>query len=214
MLDESVGLAQFETGSMHGALLDCKDTHGKWLSAVVTMTEESRVLVHYTRYNRKWDEWIPKNSDRLAKFGSKADKKTLPPSYDPKNFARPEHISSSGPSSTRFDLPKGTRVTDKPRIPDAVKATFEKDVTAGQVKGLARLLVMEGMEHSETRRRNMGPCAGQLSDVRMAHGKWHKVEGGGRHPNTPLAAQRAHKHTQHHITHPCRRSCYPKRKAF
>lgn len=53
---------QFEVGQ----LIDAKDREGKWFEAVITELEEDRIHVHYNGWESKWDEWIQRDSLKLA----------------------------------------------------------------------------------------------------------------------------------------------------
>mmetsp|Transcript_40591 Transcript_40591/g.79053 ORF Transcript_40591/g.79053 Transcript_40591/m.79053 type:complete len:87 (+) Transcript_40591:1124-1384(+) len=53
-----------------GDNVDCEDTVGKWLPAVIKKVRTSDVYVHFVGYDVRWDEWIPVDSDRLAEPGT------------------------------------------------------------------------------------------------------------------------------------------------
>jgi len=59
---------EFEQGDQ----VDCRDTEEKWLAAIVRQVRNDEIFVHYIGFDRKWDEWININSERLAKSGTKA----------------------------------------------------------------------------------------------------------------------------------------------
>ena len=52
----------FEEGDM----IDCQDSVKQWYEAVVVDVEEEKIFVHYEGWPTMWDEWIEKNSKRLA----------------------------------------------------------------------------------------------------------------------------------------------------
>eukprot|EP00468_Gymnochlora_sp_CCMP2014_P003771 CAMPEP_0167756956 /NCGR_PEP_ID=MMETSP0110_2-20121227/9667_1 /TAXON_ID=629695 /ORGANISM="Gymnochlora sp., Strain CCMP2014" /LENGTH=814 /DNA_ID=CAMNT_0007643111 /DNA_START=463 /DNA_END=2907 /DNA_ORIENTATION=+ len=54
-----------------GDYIDCEDTQSKFLPAVIKKVRGGKIQVHYVGYSDKWDEWIDKESDRLAKRGSR-----------------------------------------------------------------------------------------------------------------------------------------------
>lgn len=50
-----------------GEVVNCKDTVGDWLNASIIKIENNTVLIHYTGWPNKWDEWVGINSPRLLK---------------------------------------------------------------------------------------------------------------------------------------------------
>jgi len=56
-----------------GTNLDCLDTEGMWLPAEVLQRDGDRVFIHYINWEAQWDEWIDKNSERLAPMGTRVD---------------------------------------------------------------------------------------------------------------------------------------------
>ena len=53
-----------------GMWLDAKDTIDQWLEAQITDIRENQVFVHYNGWGVRWDEWVDKDSPRLAVFRS------------------------------------------------------------------------------------------------------------------------------------------------
>lgn len=53
-----------------GMWIDAKDTIDQWLEAQVMDLRDNQVFVHYNGWGVRWDEWIDKNSQRLAIFRS------------------------------------------------------------------------------------------------------------------------------------------------
>ena len=53
--------------------LDTKDTQGKWFEARVIELKPSEVKIHYKRFAAKYDEWIPIDSDRLARVSTRCE---------------------------------------------------------------------------------------------------------------------------------------------
>ena len=51
-----------------GQWLDVKDTIGQWLEAQVTKIMPDKICVHFNGWGTRWDEWIEKNSPRIAPF--------------------------------------------------------------------------------------------------------------------------------------------------
>eukprot|EP00478_Filoreta_tenera_P000006 GABV01000006.1.p1 GENE.GABV01000006.1~~GABV01000006.1.p1 ORF type:complete len:453 (-),score=229.42 GABV01000006.1:1245-2603(-) len=49
-----------------GDLVDCVDTMGKWYESTITDVKDKTVFVHFNGWSKKWDEWIDKDSDRMA----------------------------------------------------------------------------------------------------------------------------------------------------
>jgi hypothetical protein len=56
-------------------LVDCKDKMGGWYPASILKTKEKEIQVHYINYSDRWDEWIKKDSDRLARLGKNSAKR-------------------------------------------------------------------------------------------------------------------------------------------
>ena len=64
-------LKQFATGQRQfyvGMWLDVKDTIDQWLEAQVTNMRANQIFVHYNGWGARWDEWIDKDSPRIAVF--------------------------------------------------------------------------------------------------------------------------------------------------
>jgi hypothetical protein len=53
-----------------GMWVDAKDTIDQWLEAQVMDIRDNQVFIHYNGWGVRWDEWIDKNSARLAIFRS------------------------------------------------------------------------------------------------------------------------------------------------
>eukprot|EP00946_MAST-07B_sp_MAST-7B-sp1_P003475 g3475.t1 len=51
-----------------GDVIDVCDTVEKWREGVVINLDDSRVFIHYTGWPNMWDEWIRKDSARLAPY--------------------------------------------------------------------------------------------------------------------------------------------------
>lgn len=49
--------------------IECRDTYQKWLEALVIECEPDRVKVHYHNWHHKYDEWLPRNSERIRPYG-------------------------------------------------------------------------------------------------------------------------------------------------
>ncbi len=47
-------------------ILDCADHRKIYFESLIRDVKEDKLLVHFINWSTKWDEWIPKNSDRLA----------------------------------------------------------------------------------------------------------------------------------------------------
>jgi len=47
-------------------LVDCKDTVQKWCVGRIVDKKDNKYLLHYEGWSDKWNEWIPKSSDRIA----------------------------------------------------------------------------------------------------------------------------------------------------
>jgi len=46
--------------------LDVKDYEGTWFESTIRDIKGQKLFIHFKGWARKWDEWIPKDSDRLA----------------------------------------------------------------------------------------------------------------------------------------------------
>ena len=55
-----------------GFICDALDRFGGWYEAKIMEVEESRVKVHFMGWNRKYDEWMPKDSEKMAKLYTKS----------------------------------------------------------------------------------------------------------------------------------------------
>jgi hypothetical protein len=51
-----------------GQWIDVRDTTGQWLEAQIAKTQATDIYVHYNGWGSRWDEWLPKGSDRVATF--------------------------------------------------------------------------------------------------------------------------------------------------
>jgi ubiquitin carboxyl-terminal hydrolase 4/11/15 len=49
-----------------GDLVDAMDKMNRWYESTVRDVKEEKVFIHYNNWPSKWDEWIPKDSERLA----------------------------------------------------------------------------------------------------------------------------------------------------
>jgi len=49
--------------------IDCLDTVNHWLNAIIVNIRDDHLRVHYNGWAAKFDEWLPKNSDRIAEVG-------------------------------------------------------------------------------------------------------------------------------------------------
>jgi len=49
-----------------GDSIEACDTVGKWYRSTIIQVKEGAVMVHYDRWDPKWDEWLDTGSDRLA----------------------------------------------------------------------------------------------------------------------------------------------------
>lgn len=45
-----------------------RDTIDQWLEAQVMEVRDNKVFIHYNGWGNRWDEWIDKDSDRIALF--------------------------------------------------------------------------------------------------------------------------------------------------
>jgi len=52
-----------------GQWVDCCDTCGKWCEARIQLATGGRLLITYDGWRTIWDEWLPKQSQRVAPFG-------------------------------------------------------------------------------------------------------------------------------------------------
>lgn len=53
-----------------GDEVDCRDTVSNYVRARVQDVRADAALVHYAGWNKKWDEWVPFSSGRIAPLGS------------------------------------------------------------------------------------------------------------------------------------------------
>nr|CCA15738.1 ubiquitin family protein putative [Albugo laibachii Nc14] len=51
-----------------GQWFDVRDTVNQWMEGTVLDITDTQVLIHYHGWPSRWDEWIDRNSDRLASF--------------------------------------------------------------------------------------------------------------------------------------------------
>jgi ubiquitin C-terminal hydrolase len=56
-----------------GDIIDARDTVNKWYESTVRDVRPTEVYVHYNGWPKDWDEWVPRDSDRLAARGTHAD---------------------------------------------------------------------------------------------------------------------------------------------
>jgi len=54
------------------SLVDVRDSFGQWLEAEILKREDTRLLIHFLRWDEKWDEWLDQRVDahRLTPFHS------------------------------------------------------------------------------------------------------------------------------------------------
>ena len=57
-----------------GENVDCLDEMNKWLNAEIISRDGAKVKVHYSAYNKKYDDWIEDTSPRLQKQWQRGDK--------------------------------------------------------------------------------------------------------------------------------------------
>ena len=50
-----------------GERIDCLDTIKQWCDATILEIQNGVVFVTYTGFSKKFDEWIPIDSDRIHK---------------------------------------------------------------------------------------------------------------------------------------------------
>ena len=48
--------------------IDVKDTIDQWLEAQVTNINQEKIFIHYNGWGVRWDEWLDKDSNRIAVF--------------------------------------------------------------------------------------------------------------------------------------------------
>lgn len=48
-------------------LVDCQDCGGRWLNAEVVEVLDEGLRVHFTGFNKKFDETVPNTPDRVLK---------------------------------------------------------------------------------------------------------------------------------------------------
>ena len=58
-----------------GSFVDVKDRTCVWLNGVVRDVAEDAIYIHYLGWNKKYDEWIELDSQRLAPKGMYAKKR-------------------------------------------------------------------------------------------------------------------------------------------
>ncbi len=51
-----------------GDVIDACDNMGKWYESTVCDVKEDKIFVHFEGWSSKWDEWLPKASERMAKL--------------------------------------------------------------------------------------------------------------------------------------------------
>eukprot|EP00475_Leptophrys_vorax_P038792 TRINITY_DN6915_c0_g1_i5.p1 TRINITY_DN6915_c0_g1~~TRINITY_DN6915_c0_g1_i5.p1 ORF type:complete len:404 (-),score=110.08 TRINITY_DN6915_c0_g1_i5:489-1700(-) len=49
-----------------GDLADVKDFKGIWYESEILLSSEDSLYVHYNGWSSKWDEWVPRDSERIA----------------------------------------------------------------------------------------------------------------------------------------------------
>jgi hypothetical protein len=64
-----------EEGFSKGDVLEAQDKFKKWCAAEVLEAEEGKVLVHYTGWSNKWDEWIDVSTGRIVPLYTHTDGK-------------------------------------------------------------------------------------------------------------------------------------------
>ncbi|ETL93043.1 hypothetical protein L917_08711 [Phytophthora nicotianae] len=103
-----------------GDLLDALDTSRVWFEARVLAARRNKVHVHYRSWERKWDEWIPRTSPRIA----------LPYSRVPRwrSSLRPHSLVQVGIEVPRLNHTKWRNATVIEVIPSAdVEVQGESD---------------------------------------------------------------------------------------
>lgn len=67
----SAPAADWRTTLQVGDVLDALDTSNSWYTSTVRQVRPDAVEVHYHGWGDRWDEWIPRDSDRLARRGTR-----------------------------------------------------------------------------------------------------------------------------------------------
>jgi len=92
-----------EWGDFHvNDRIDAKDSEGKWYESVIRDVKEQKIFVHFCGLPTKWDEWIERSSDRLAKKGTHSDGP-----YKPKNSALSNFYSQNRRNERDSPLTRG-----------------------------------------------------------------------------------------------------------
>jgi len=65
--DEDLSLRVFTSGQSW----DLLDKVNKWCEAEVVEVKENVVKFHYVGWSERWDEWVPRGSQRVAKAGKR-----------------------------------------------------------------------------------------------------------------------------------------------
>ncbi|OQS06218.1 ubiquitin family protein [Thraustotheca clavata] len=94
-----------------GQWLDVKDTVNQWLEGTVLNTNETQVFIHYHGWPSRWDEWIDKNSNRLAAFRTRTLHSSTSNYLSPTPVVRQPTAQNQTPMRTLL-----------PRIRDALEA--------------------------------------------------------------------------------------------
>jgi hypothetical protein len=120
-----------------GQWIDAKDTIDQWLEAQVLRLRENAVFIHYNGWGERWDEWIDKDSPRLAVFRSHTVQ-------NPKsNYLSP--IPNIMPENTYVSLPF---------IEPTLSSTLDK-VCELVTKSVGLLAEFKGIREHKTRMLNL-----------------------------------------------------------
>jgi len=106
-----------------GDWMDCKDTANNWLCACVVAVGGNRVLVRYSRWSEKWDEWLDSSSPRLRKLGTKTSKLQVEQRFikglekNKQNFSNNSNNSPPVASNNQTTAANQPSTADKPNTP-------------------------------------------------------------------------------------------------
>lgn len=53
-----------------GDVIDCRDSQNTWYESEIKEVKEGKIYVHFKGWAEKWNEWVSKDSDRLAPKGT------------------------------------------------------------------------------------------------------------------------------------------------
>lgn len=82
-----------------GQWIDCLDTSSLWLEATILEVNYDSIYVHYNGWQTRWDEWIEKNSPRIAPFRTKTMHSFLSCHYSPTPVSFITNIEPTGNDS-------------------------------------------------------------------------------------------------------------------